>query len=114
MRVSNVNNASFGTAKKGLLSETAKTNPGPGAYSLKSEFEYSGGGTTLLPKRPSSGTFGGPGPGAYNIKDWDKQHFPAWRIGTASRDGISGKSEAPGPGTYDPSTVNKTKGPTFV
>jgi len=56
--------------------------PGPGAYSLKSEFEKPGHGTTLVGKRPDTSYLSAsriPGPGAYDPKPINKQNPPAYR-----------------------------------
>jgi hypothetical protein len=99
----------FGTSKRDEGEGFSKTVPGPGAYSLKGEFEKSGHGTTLVPRRPDSAYLAVgqiPGPGAYNPQFNTKLNQPAYRIGSASRDGIgNSKSGAPGPGQYDPKTI---------
>lgn len=80
---------------------------------LRSAFEKTGAGSTMVPKRPLSASVDNPGPGAYDPKLYGKQNLPAWKIGTASRDGIFTKSQAPGPGAYDPSGATKPKAPAY-
>jgi hypothetical protein len=73
---------------------------------LKGEFEKSGHGTTLVPRRPDSAYLAQgqiPGPGAYSPNLVTKAKQPSYRIGSASRDGLSKEyAGIPGPGQYDP------------
>lgn len=104
----------FGTGMRGKdpVQDMAKTLPGPGAYSMTSEFESPGKGTTLVPRRPDSAHTAlgrNPGPGAYNPDYLPKTRAPTYRIGTASRDGLGDRRGAPGPGNYDPSLPRTRK-----
>ena len=102
----------FGTAGRDNLSQMSKTLPGPGAYTFKGEFESPGKGTSMVPRRPDSALVSAsrsPGPGAYNPNLNTKYQAPAYRIGSASRDGLSGKSSAPGPGNYNPRLISSAK-----
>lgn len=109
----------FGTSKRDddPLQKLSKTLPGPGAYSLKSEFEKPGHGTTLVGKRPDTSYLSAsriPGPGAYDPKPINKQNPPAYRMGTAPRDSISKESlSKPGPGNYDPKLITSKGGIRF-
>jgi len=95
----------FGTAGRNNIDSMSKTMPGPGSYNFKGEFESMGKGTSIAPRRPDSALGSAsrsPGPGAYNPAFDGKYQSPAYRIGSASRDGLASKSYAPGPGNYDP------------
>jgi len=91
------------------LNEMSKTLPGPGSYVFKGTFESPGKGTSMIPRRPDSALLSAsrsPGPGAYNPNLSDKQQQPAYRIGSASRDGLSReRAGTPGPGNYNPRNV---------
>jgi len=99
----------FGTSDRNELNAMSKTLPGPGTYAVKGTFESPGKGTSLVPRRPDSALLSAsrsPGPGAYNPSLNDKPQQPAYRIGSASRDGYSRERVGtPGPGNYNPRLI---------
>ena len=103
----------FGTSgKNGNLDQMSKTLPGPGSYAFKGDFESPGKGTSMVPRRPESALVSAsrsPGPGAYNPSLSSKNQAPAYRMGSASRDGLGGKSSTPGPGNYEPRLISSAK-----
>jgi len=106
----------FGTAGRNNIDSMSKTMPGPGSYNFKGEFESMAKGTSMVPRRPDSALLTAsrsPGPGAYNPSLDTKLKSPSYRLGSASRDGLSGKSYAPGPGNYDPRLSSNGKNVKF-
>lgn len=101
----------FGTANRDELQAMSKTLPGPGTYDLKGTFAEIDKGISLAPRRPDSALISSgkaPGPGAYTPNLITKKSSPAFRMGSASRD-TKERVGSPGPGNYDPISVQKNK-----
>lgn len=97
----------FGTQSRDGFGNMSKTLPGPGAYNIGFQWDKTGKGTTILPRRPDSAHMAltkVPGPGEYQPSlDSSRKRPPSCKIGTASRDPMSAMSRTlPGPGNYNP------------
>jgi hypothetical protein len=94
----------FGTSKRVGIDDLSKTAPGPGAYNLGVGMKATGGGATIVPRRPISGSENvkAPGPGAYEPKLNGRNSSPSYKMGSAQRsyDEREQKSK-PGPGQYE-------------
>ena len=87
--------------------------PGPGQYQSK---QYVGkeGPKISMSSRPktSLGRSTQPGPGQYNSSLVNRPKTPAYRIGSAKRDGgYKFSSDMPGPGQYSPTSLVSSKKP---
>ena len=107
----------IGTGKRGPLALIDKNNPGPGNYNINKSI---GSGAPKY-SMTGKGNYGyiinsNPGPGQYSDNMKNKKHYPAWKIGTGSREDQLKRvirDGYPGPGNYDFIGKNIKLGPKY-
>ncbi|KAL0216608.1 hypothetical protein P9112_008792 [Eukaryota sp. TZLM1-RC] len=102
------------TSKKPLINEKqASQTPGPGNYSIKSDFEGKCKGSTLKGRRTFNVIDCSPGPSAYNPQSkCQSKSPPAYSFGSKSQ--RKSFDSSPAPGTYTPkSSFSDTTTPSY-
>lgn len=92
--------------------EVDKYIPGPGAYTIPSEFGGKSKGSTIVSRRPDTAIENAgrmPGPGAYSPLLVTKKSAPTVRMGSAPRSSMTREQlYVPGPGNYNPKPIKST------